>query len=141
MANQYTANPVPSDLNEHYLSGMSQHEVAAHYGVSQKVVFGWMRKAGIQARVAAKRNQKGSLNSSWKGDAATYAAFHYRLQSLKGTPSVCEVCGTTDTKRTYDWANLTGRYHDPEDYKRMCRSCHWKHDGKIKNIKHMRGRS
>ena len=40
--------------------------------------------------------------------------------------------------KNYDWANLTGHYDDPNDYKRMCRSCHWKYDERIKNIKHMR---
>jgi len=47
----------------------------------------------------------------------------------------CEVCGAKDQNRSYDWANLTGKYDDPSDYKRMCRSCHWKYDKKHLNFK------
>ena len=50
------------------------------------------------------------------------------MKALKGKPKKCEVCGTTDKKKNYDWANLTGKFNDPEDYKRMCRSCHRKYD-------------
>jgi len=46
----------------------------------------------------------------------------------------CEECGTADPRRSYDWANLTGNFADVMDYRRLCRSCHWKLDGKILNI-------
>lgn len=49
-------------------------------------------------------------------------------------PKRCDVCSTEEANKHYDWANLTGKYHDVTDYKRMCRSCHWKYDGKINNI-------
>lgn len=51
-----------------------------------------------------------------------------------GRPKRCEECGTTDSLKTYDWANLNGKYEDLNDYKRMCRSCHWKYDDRINNI-------
>lgn len=54
--------------------------------------------------------------------------------------SQCEICGTTDADKSYDWANLTGKYDDPSDYKRMCRSCHAKQDRVILNIGKMRER-
>lgn len=143
MANRYTYNPpfTPDQLRTDYAAGLSQVEIASRYHTSQKVVWRAMRKFGVQARVAAKRHQQGPLNDSWKGAKATYAAFHKRIEVLHGRPQKCEVCGTVDATRTYDWANLTGRYDDPADYKRMCRSCHWKHDKTILNIKGMRGRS
>lgn len=117
-----------------YESGMTQTEVATALGTTQKVIHGFMRRNGLTARVAAKRNQFGHNNSTWKGDAASYAALHYRIEWLKGKPSRCEVCGTADPDLNYDWANLTGHYEDSNDYKRMCRSCHWKYDGKVQNI-------
>jgi hypothetical protein len=46
----------------------------------------------------------------------------------RGKPKRCEECGTTDPKKTYDWANQKGRYDDPQDYRRLCRSCHGKLD-------------
>lgn len=36
--------------------------------------------------------------------------------------------------QSYDWASMTGDFADPSDYKRLCRSCHWKLDDKITNI-------
>ena len=117
-----------------YAEGKTQAEVGQIVDLSQKVVWRIMVRHGIQARVAAKRDQRGSLNSSWKGDKATYAALHYRVAAARGQPQRCEVCGTTDPSRNYDWANLTGHYEDLSDYRRMCRSCHWRHDGIVRNL-------
>ena len=50
-----------------------------------------------------------------------------------GKPFQCSVCGTTNAKH-YDYANLSGRYEDMNDYAPMCRSCHWKYDDKVSNI-------
>jgi hypothetical protein len=68
---------------------------------------------------------------------ASNDAFHRRLYSRHGKPCKCAKCGTA-TARHYDYANLTGRYEDVDDYAPMCRSCHWKFDAKINNIKRMR---
>jgi hypothetical protein len=141
MSNQHTYKLpfTKNQLEGDYVSGgMSQTEIALKYDTTQKVVWKAMRRFGIASRKAVKRNQTGAANDSWKGPKAGYAAFHKRMESLNGRPQCCEVCGTTDETKTYDWANLTGRYDDPSDYKRMCRSCHWKHDKKILNIKRMR---
>jgi hypothetical protein len=137
MSNRYNYSTpfTKEELELDYRAGLTQNEIAERYHTTQKVVWRAMNKFGIKARVAAKRNQTRENNDSWKGDHAGYAAFHKRMESLKGKPQKCEVCGTTDKSKTYDWANLTGRYEDPNDYKRMCRSCHWKHDGKIENIR------
>jgi len=62
----------------------------------------------------------------------------WNLMRRHGLVDRCDVCGTTEPGKHYDWANLTGRYEDVNDYKRMCRSCHFKHDGLIKNIPAMR---
>ena len=61
-----------------------------------------------------------------------YIAFHHRVESKKGKPNQCEVCGTIDKNRWYDWANLTGNYNDINDYKRMCVPCHMLYDKKRK---------
>jgi hypothetical protein len=137
MSNKYTYS-IPfteQQLTRCYQDeGMTQTEIAERFGTTQKVVWNAMRRFGIPARVPFKRNQRGSNNSSWRGDAATYTAFHNRVTAAKGQPKHCEECGTTDPSKTYDWANLSGNYADINDYKRMCRSCHWKLDDKIQNI-------
>lgn len=117
-----------------YDSGMTQKEIADQLGTTQKVIFGFMRRRGIKSRPAIKRDQTGEKNDSWRGSDAGYAAFHLRIESLRGKPQQCEECGATDATRTYDWACMTGQYDNPSDYKRLCRSCHWKHDQKCRNL-------
>jgi hypothetical protein len=130
---QYPAEMV-RQVSELYASGMTIEEVAEVIGSTFKVVWRLMGNHGIPRRVAAKRDQRGEKNSYWKGDAAGYAAFHKRLDALHGKAKRCDVCGADDPDKQYDWANLTGRYEDTSDYKRMCRSCHWKHDGILSNL-------
>ena len=115
-------------------NGMSQTEICEKHNVSLKRVQTSFRRYGITPRRQVKRNQRGEANASWKGSSAGYAAFHARLYATKGKPQRCEVCRTTDQNKVYDWANLTGRYEDVDDYKRMCRSCHHKYDGKVRNL-------
>jgi hypothetical protein len=136
MANKYTkTNPDMVKMIGLYRDGMTQKEVATEMGLTQKIVWRCLRDAKEVCRPDAPRNQKAELNNNWKGNDATYKAFHYRMKALRGKPELCEVCGSTDKSRSYDWANLTGKYDDPSDYKRMCRSCHWKYDKKHLNWK------
>ena len=116
-----------------YSAGQTQAEIAVALGVSQKVIWNLMQRHGLKARVAAKRNQTGPLNASWKGATAGYQALHIRVQRLRGVPRRCEDCGTT-TARIYDWANISGKYDDPNDYRRLCRTCHHRLDGTVKNL-------
>lgn len=117
-----------------YEGGMSQVEVADELGLSQKVIWKLMINHDIPRRPQVKRDQRGAKNSSWKGGAANYQALHMRVGNLRGKPQHCTVCDASGPGRSYDWANLTGQYDDPTDYQRMCRSCHWKHDGTIANL-------
>lgn len=78
----------------------------------------------------------GPKNTGWKGDEAGYQAMHARIERLRGKPTRCEECGADDADLSYDWANLTGNYADPQDYKRMCRSCHRLYDnGRRRGVK------
>lgn len=141
MANKYTARPTPpkEDLeNLYHAQLLSQVEIAKEYHTTQKVIFSWFRKLGIKSRVAAKRNQKGEKNDYWKGDSATYSAFHRRVESVRGKPAICFACGDM-SKPIYEWCNLTGKYEDVNDYMRMCRKCHRQYDKNRKNSsKHVR---
>jgi hypothetical protein len=140
MANKYTALKIPpKDVLEklYHQEFMSQTEIGREYNTTQKVVHSWFKKLNIKSRVPYKRNQKGENNASWKGDKATYAALHYRVEKSRGKPLFCEACGIIGSSR-YEWANLTGNYNDIMDYARMCVSCHRKYDSnrrKNNNIK------
>ena len=111
-----------------YVAGMTQAEIACHLGLTQKVIWNLMRRHGINARVAAKRDQAGQRNSSWRGSEASYTALHKRVEVARGRALQCDRCGTCDPHRTYEWANLTGAYDDVDDYQRMCRHCHRRYD-------------
>lgn len=77
--------------------------------------------------------KRGSNGGMWKGDEASYSAFHYRVESVRGKPKKCEVCGQDNPNKKYEWANLTGNYKDVDDYKRMCTSCHRCFDNRTRN--------
>lgn len=71
----------------------------------------------------------GKGNSNWKGERAGKRAKHYRVSNKRGKPTRCDVCGSKDSGKHYEWAKI-GR----NKYKRMCRGCHNTYDGKIRNI-------
>lgn len=112
-----------------YGQGMTQSEISAALGITQKIVWRLMKHHQIASRPAVQRVPlKGVNNRGWKGDNAGYQAMHLRLYALHGAPSLCSVCKSTDPRRRYDWANLTGNYQDINDYARMCRHCHRRYD-------------
>jgi hypothetical protein len=124
-----------SRIREMYNAGHTQAEIARALDTTQKVVHGAMKRAGIPTRKATKRDQWRENNPQWKGDEASYTAFHHRVERARDKPLRCDECGTTDPEQAYDWANLTGDYGNVEDYRRMCRSCHWKYDGRVENLR------
>jgi hypothetical protein len=138
MANQYTFRPLcaKDELIQLYVEQRwSQTEIAMKFEVSVRKVQGNMRRFGIKPRGAAKRDQTGPKNSRWKGVAGDYKALHLRVYSARGAPKHCERCGLSDESRRYEWANLTGRYEDPSDYRRLCVSCHRKFDLSVRGSK------
>jgi|SRR3990167_3891077 len=78
-------------------------------------------------RIGNKWTPVGDKNCKWRGDGAGYESLHRRVYRQRGRPQKCEICGTTTAKH-YDWANITGRYNDIWDYKRLCRLCHNRRD-------------
>jgi len=126
------ATPMDADkVRSMYESGMTQIEIARSFNVTQKVIHGFMKRNGIKARVAAKRNQHGSSNSSWAGESACYSALHYRVYRERGRAVLCEKCGTL--RGRIEWANKTGNYADTGDYESLCVSCHRKADIQRRN--------
>lgn len=110
-----------------YEAGHTQAEIADRLDVSQYKVWFFMRKHGMTARVAAKRDQAGDRNHVWTGDEASYLAAHKRVYRARGKPQLCEHCGANDD-RMYHWANVSGRYTDVSDYIRLCVPCHRAYD-------------
>jgi len=70
----------------------------------------------------------------WKGDLVGYYGVHDWITKHYGQPKRCMVCGMSDEKKKYHWANLSYKYkRDIGDWKRMCVSCHSKYDYARKN--------
>lgn len=118
-----------------YEGGMTQTEIASALSTSQKVIFNLFRRKGYKCRVAAKRNQYGENNHMWKGANAVYSSMHERVYRMFGNPCKCEICGTVDSKKRYEWANVSGDYNDVNGYIRMCVSCHRKFDKSENGVK------
>lgn len=113
-----------SRVEDLYNAGLTQDEVALKLGLTQKVIWKLMKNHGLATRVAGKRDQAGPRNHMWAGAEAGYQALHLRVAQLRGKPTACDRCPQGDPGLRYEWANLTGRYADPDDYERMCVSCH-----------------
>lgn len=69
----------------------------------------------------------------WKGDDASYAAFHIYLVSHSPKTGVCETCerevGCTGMSGT-QYALIKGRTYsrDRDDYMELCPACHLAYD-------------
>lgn len=126
---KYSKSPCPDKetLEKLYNQGLTQREIGKQYDVCYQTVVAWMKKLGIKSRGFTHIVKFNTENPNWKGDKAGYASLHYRVSKLKGKPKVCEVCGTDKPDKFYEWA-CVGDYRNMDDYKRMCRSCHRKHD-------------
>jgi len=85
----------------------------------------WKWPEGTKKRMSGRTGEK---SNKWVGDKARYGAVHARVYRKRGNPKECEVCGLKDPNRVYHWANLTGHYHNVNDYKRMCVPCHRRYD-------------
>lgn len=68
-----------------YAEGHTQKEIADVLGVSQKVVWRFMKNHGMKARSAAKRDQYGEKNSYWRGGEIT-DEHGYHLIKTDGHP-------------------------------------------------------
>lgn len=111
-----------------YKTGLTYVEIADALGTDYGNVFKAIRRAGEAGRAYGERNGRGEESRVWKGDNASYSAFHRRLYRTKGKAAGCSACGQANTALYYDWANLTGNYADVNDYASLCRPCHRRYD-------------
>ena len=86
------------------------------------------KKYPYKPRPSFKGVFKEDKNPFWRGDSAGKSAMHKWVETWKGKPSKCDVCGT-EAKRKYEWANVDHSYKRVlDDYIRMCTPCHRKYD-------------
>jgi hypothetical protein len=112
------------DIAEGYAAGASTKTLAKQFRCSTQTVVRRLRSLGFVLRARGKvKTFASGHGANWKGDNAGYFTLHRRVAQVRGRPSRCEICGTTEA-RMYHWANLTGHYADPFDYARLCVPCH-----------------
>lgn len=73
---------------------------------------------------------KGQENRNWRGQNASYPAFHSWMLINFGKASSCESENCSRKSKTYDWALIHGKNYDHkrENFMMLCRSCHVKYD-------------
>ena len=122
--------------------GWSQRKIATYLGGSRAGIRGAMARLGLAPRAHWDRPYPaGDRHPRWVGSRAEYRACHDRVRAVRGAPSQCEECRTTDKGKTYEWANQSGKFYDPADYRRLCRSCHRKFDHRRRVADRLAGRN
>ena len=96
-----------------YEDGHTQTEIAEALGVSQKVVWRFMKNHGIKARVPAKRDQRGEKNSYWKGGIVKDDA-GYVLVKTEGHPRA-KSCGNYVREHILIAEKFLGRHLLPNE--------------------------
>jgi hypothetical protein len=87
----------------------------------------------LESRKLSSDSKLGNLNPAWKGDNVGYVSLHDWIKRRKPKSMFCEKCGEITSK--LDCANISGEYkRDISDFRWLCRRCHMKEDGRIKNL-------
>lgn len=77
-------------------------------------------------------SKKNTRNPLWKGDKASLKAIHIWIRNRKPKPKFCVQCKKTPP---HDLANISQKYlRDIKDFEWLCRRCHMKKDGRLKNF-------
>jgi len=80
----------------------------------------------------AKIGRFGPEHHGWKGENVSYSGLHAWARRTFTKTGRCEVCGE---ERLTEWSNISGEYRrEREDWREICRSCHRRLDGAVRNI-------
>lgn len=62
-------------------------------------------------------------------NTTAYRVLHRWVERELGKPSICMECGESDSRKAYDWSNISGKYlRDTSDWVRLCHRCHCQKD-------------
>lgn len=123
-----------------YVSGATAVDLSKKYGCSVTVIQQRLKESGVPARkfitIGTRRkislSRVGSKNPAWRGDRASYSAVHSWVRRNLVKPKLCQSCQVVPP---LDVANISQKYlRDLSDYEWLCRKCHMKKDGRLKNL-------
>lgn len=78
-----------------------------------------------------RRGKRVSIDTEfkYKNGSGWSVVLHNWVKKNLGRPQMCQMCGSKDENRTYQWANKSGEYKkELTDWLRLCRRCHHKYD-------------
>lgn len=81
----------------------------------------------------------GENNGMWKGNKVKLIPLHEWVSRHKEKPNLCECCKKVPP---FDLANISPKYNpktytrDLDNWEWLCRKCHMKKDGRMKNLTH-----
>ena len=100
---------------------------------NKKSIYNHNRKGKYHWSNEAKVRHMNENNPLWKGEKVGYISLHLWIRNHKPKPTLCEECHQNPS---YELANISGKYlRDINDYRWLCRRCHMKSDGRMKNLK------
>jgi hypothetical protein len=83
-----------------------------------------------QPRDYSPNPKKGADHYMWKGEKASYYAFHEWLRANFGKADRCESTTCSGKSKKYEYSILKGKQHghNRENYWMLCKPCHMKYD-------------
>jgi|SanBayMetagenome_1026888.scaffolds.fasta_scaffold04289_7 transposase len=113
-----------------YNSGLLQKEIGSMFGVHQSIISSFMKRHNIETRNTqfpkGHVSFKGDKHPGWKGNDISYISAHQRVYRVRGKATQCSKCGKTEG--IIDWANVSGKYYNSQDFIELCRKCHREFD-------------
>ena len=95
---------------------------------------GGVKSCGCKTNELKRFSKLDERNPNWSDNKYGYAAVHDWVRRRKDKPTICAFC----SKKTkyLDLANISQKYlRNINDFEWLCRSCHMKKDGRLKNLK------
>lgn len=135
----YIVNMEINLLIEISKSEESFENLSKRHGFNEKTIRNNLKKFNLKKiktkrkKYEMKKRMLNDKNPNWGGKDVGMSGIHSWVRRRKSKPPFCEEC---NIKKPNDLANISEEYkRDINDFRWLCRSCHMKSDGRLKNLK------
>lgn len=121
---------------ELYQNGFSSTEIGNQFSVNPVVVLDNLHKQNVEIRPRIE-TVSGPKHPNWRGQSAGVNSIHRWVKKRLAKPTFCADCKNPPK----DLANISNVYNtktytrDLANWVWLCRRCHMKRDGRLKNLK------